>query len=274
MPAYLSIHYLRNMHISVENIANLIRTTGQNLYRERSQIKSLHSAEKSVNQLVTDFDIQTERTLIELLQKEIPNAGFITEESQIEQNSDKEYVWIIDPIDGTTNFIHGLPVYSISVALTRNSELILGVVYELNQDELFYAEKGKGAFLNGKSIQVSKTLQLSDSLIATGFPYYDYQRIDPYLGSLKELMRTTRGVRRLGSAAVDLAYVAAGRFDAFYEYSLSPWDVAAGILIVQEAGGNISGFHEDKNPLFDREIIASCPGLMTEIKNVIQKAGL
>jgi myo-inositol-1(or 4)-monophosphatase len=262
------------MHISVENIAKLIRTTGQNLLRERSQIKSLHSTEKSVNQLVTDFDIQTERTLIEQLQKEIPDSGFITEESQIEQNSNKEYVWIIDPIDGTTNFIHGLPVYSISVALMRNNGLILGVVYELNQDELFYAEKGKGAFLNGKSIQVSGTLQLSNSLIATGFPYYDYKRIDPYLASLKELMRTTQGVRRMGSAAVDLAYVAAGRFDAFYEYSLNPWDVAAGILIVQEAGGTISGFHQDKNPLFDKEIIASCPGLIAEIQHIIQSSGL
>lgn len=257
-----------------DSIANLIRNTGLSLFRERTGITTPQNSEKSANQLVTEFDLRTERLLIEQLQQILPEAGFITEESQIEQNSGKPYVWIIDPIDGTTNFIHGLPVYSISVALMHLGELQMGFIYELNRDEMFAAEKGKGAFLNGQPIRVSETTTLSQSLIATGFPYYDYQRIDPYLESLKSLMRITRGVRRLGSAAVDLAYVAAGRFDGFYEYSLSPWDVAAGILIVQEAGGTVQAFSPNKNPLFDKEIMASCPGIYKEFQQLITTSGL
>lgn len=262
------------MPVTRTELANVIRSIGQNLLRERRDISNPDSTEKSVNQLVTRFDTETERHLIDQLQRLIPEAGFITEEAQIEQHAEKEYVWIIDPIDGTTNFIHGLPVFSISVALMYQKEMVMGVVYELNQDELFSAEKGKGAFLNERRISVSSADALSNTLIATGFPYYDYQRIDPYLASLKEFMRCTRGVRRLGSAAVDLAYVAAGRFDAFYEYSLSPWDVAAGILLVREAGGIVSAFKPGKDPLFDKEIIASSPGIFQEMQGIIHNSGL
>lgn len=229
---------------------------------------------KSPNQLVTETDVAVEQYLIKELQKLLPEAGFITEESQIEQNSKAEYIWVIDPIDGTTNFVHQIPIFCVSVALLHNKKPFLGVVYELNAKEMFSAEKDKGAFLNGNSIHVSHHTELQDTLIATGFPYYDYERIDPYLNSLKVFMKETRGVRRLGSAAADLAYVACGRFDAFYEYSLSPWDVAAGILLVEEAGGKIAGFNATTDPLFGREILATNPSIFNQVHAIIKNAGL
>lgn len=255
---------------TLEQLIAIIKQAGLAI----KQAKSAQVNLKSANQLVTEFDIQTERFLIQALSQLFPEAGFLTEEQQIEQNSDKEFVWVIDPIDGTTNFVHQIPVFCISVALLQNNKPVLGVVYEINQDELFSAEKGKGAFLNGYFIKVTATADLKDTLIATGFPYYDYERIDPYLATLKVLMKETRGVRRLGSAAADLAYVACGRFDAFYEYSLSPWDVAAGILLVEEAGGTITGFHENTDPLFGKEIIAANPNIINQIKSIITTAGL
>jgi myo-inositol-1(or 4)-monophosphatase len=229
---------------------------------------------KSPNQLVTDTDIAVEKYLIAALQCLLPDAGFITEEQQITQNADKEYVWVIDPIDGTTNFVHQIPVFCVSVALLHNNKPYLGVVYELNAKEMFSAEKGKGAFLNGIPMHVSNRAELKDTLIATGFPYYDYGRIDPYLNSLKAFMKETRGVRRLGSAAADLAYVACGRFDAFYEYSLSPWDVAAGILLVEEAGGTVDGFNAVTDPLFGREIIAANPLIFVQVQSILHNSGL
>lgn len=229
---------------------------------------------KSPNQLVTNTDIAVEKYLIAALQGLLPEAGFITEEQQISQNADKEFVWVIDPIDGTTNFVHQIPVFCVSVALLQNNKPYLGVVYELNAKEMFSAEKGKGAFLNGVPMHVSHRAELKDTLIATGFPYYDYERIDPYMNSLKTFMKETRGVRRLGSAAADLAYVACGRFDAFYEYSLSPWDVAAGILLVEEAGGTVAGFSAATDPLFGGEIIAANTHIVKQIQSIINTAGL
>ncbi len=229
---------------------------------------------KSPNQLVTETDVAVEKYLIASLQGLLPEAGFITEEQQITQNADKEYIWVIDPIDGTTNFVHQIPIFCVSVALLHNKKPFLGVVYELNAKEMFSAEKDKGAFLNGNPIHVSHHSELKDTLIATGFPYYDYERIDPYLNSLKVFMKETRGVRRLGSAAADLAYVACGRFDAFYEYSLSPWDVAAGILLVEEAGGKIAGFKAATDPLFGREILATNPTIFNQVHAIIKNAGL
>lgn len=173
-------------------------------------------------------------------------------------------------MDGTTNFIHGLPIFSISIALAHKNEIIAGVIYEINQDECFYAWKNGGAFLNGKQIYVSKTDKLDDSLLATGFPYYDYSRLDAYLQLFKHFMQNTRGVRRLGSAAVDLAYVACGRFDGFYEYGLNPWDVAAGIILVKEAGGNCIDFNEGKDYLYGREIIASNKNIQKELFESLQ----
>ena len=260
----------------MQDLLNLLISVVEGVHEllPANSVKNTKTNLKSPNQLVTETDIAVEKYLIMALQGILPEAGFITEEQQITQNADKEFVWVIDPIDGTTNFVHGIPVFCVSVALLQNNLPILGVVYEINAKEMFSAAKGKGAFLNGEPIAVSNNKTLSDTLIATGFPYYDYDRIDPYLNTLKAFMKGTRGVRRLGSAAADLAYVACGRFDAFYEYSLSPWDVAAGILLVEEAGGVVAGFKPSADPLFGREIIAANPDIFVQVQSIINKAGL
>lgn len=211
---------------------------------------------KSLNNLVTDVDKGIERYLVTGLRNILPPSTFLTEEQTVETTSG-EYQWIIDPIDGTTNFVHGVPAYAISLALRHNEEIVFGIVHEINRDEQFYAIKGQGAFLNETKIHVTPTDKLQDSLIATGFPYDEFDREEEYWKALRSFTRKTRGIRRLGSAAVDLCYVACGRFDCFFEYSLSPWDVAGGAFIVQEAGGKVSDFKGGNDWLFGKEIVAS-----------------
>lgn len=225
---------------------------------------------KTTNQLVTEWDLAIERFLIQELQTLLPSSGFITEEKQIAQNAATEWVWVIDPIDGTTNFAHQLPVYCCSVALLHHGTPHLGVIFIPELNEMFSAEKGQGAWLNGKSIQVSAVSNLKKSLLATGFPYYDFSGMDAFIGCLKSFMQETQGLRRMGSAAIDLAYTACGRFDAFFEYGLNMWDVAAGILLVEEAGGKCSGFRPGENPLNGTHIIASNGNIHDEINFVIQ----
>ncbi|MFA5420108.1 MAG: inositol monophosphatase family protein [Bacteroidales bacterium] len=225
----------------------------------KSQVEKLSDqdiVEKGIHNLVTYVDKECEKRIIEALPPLGEDAGFIAEEQSDLPQSD-EYNWIVDPLDGTTNFIHGIPLFAISIALMKKDELLIGVVYEVNMKESFYAWKGGGAFLNGKPIHVSGTNNLDNSLIATGFPYYDYSLLDPYLSLFKDLMQTSRGVRRLGSAAVDLAYVACGRFELFYEYGLQSWDVAAGVLIVLEAGGKVTDFNQGNQYIFGHQMIAS-----------------
>lgn len=225
---------------------------------------------KSKNSLVTFVDKQSEKIIVEALKQVLPEAGFIAEEGEYETN-DGGLNWIIDPLDGTTNYIHGLPCYSVSIALVNGKDILAGCVAELNNKETFYAYKNGGAFLNGNPINSSKVSQLEDALISTGFPYYDYTYDEAYLKSLHTFMHDTRGIRRFGSAAVDLAYVACGRFSAFFEYSLSPWDVAAGALIVKEAGGIVSDFTGKDEYLFGRQIVASGNGIHAAVLNVIRK---
>jgi myo-inositol-1(or 4)-monophosphatase len=211
---------------------------------------------KGVHDLVSYVDKTSEKMIIESLQKLIPDAGFIAEEGTLDIKGER-FNWIIDPLDGTTNYIHGIPIYSVSIALVDQNELACGVVYEVGHDECFYASKGGGAFLNGKPIRVSTRSDIHESLLATGFPYSDFSRMDSYMEFFKWAMTNSRGIRRLGSAAADLAYVASGRFDAFWEYSLKPWDVAAGALLVIEAGGKVSDYKGGSDYLFGREILAT-----------------
>ncbi|RMG88033.1 MAG: inositol monophosphatase [Bacteroidetes bacterium] len=236
---------------------------------ETGKVRAADIEDKSWNSLVSYVDKTAEQQLVTQLQKLLPGAVFLTEEGTVEQ-SQGEFQWIIDPLDGTTNFLHQVPCFSISVALRHRQNSVLGIVYEINLSECFSAWKGGGAFLNGRPIQVSANATLKDSLLATGFPYYDYDRIKAYLRALESFMQTTRGIRRLGSAAVDLAYVACGRFDAFFEYSLNPWDVAAGAFIVQEAGGRVADFAGENNFLFGKEIIAANPAIFGLVSQVIQ----
>ncbi len=237
------------------------------------EIGKIHQTDietKALNSLVTYVDKEAEKILVNELQPIIPEATFLTEENTVIQ-SEGEWQWIVDPLDGTTNFIHQVPVFGISVGLKYRDDIVVGVVYELNRNELFYAARDKGAFLNGKRISVSQTTQLANSLIATGFPYYDFDLLDNYLNVFQELMTNTHGIRRLGSAAIDLCFTACGRFDAFFEYSLSPWDVAAGALILKEAGGEIHDFKGGNNWLYGRQILGSNPAIAGEIAHIIQK---
>ncbi|HET6243401.1 MAG: inositol monophosphatase [Bacteroidetes bacterium] len=244
-------------------VCEITESVGLFIKEQGGKINEESVEEKSLNSLVTYVDKTAEMQLVKALGKLIPESGFITEEKTISKKGDV-YNWIIDPLDGTTNFIHGIPCYCISIALMRNDTLILGVINELNQREKFYAWEGSKAYLNGKEIKISSTTELKNSLLATGFPYYDYNKMDQYIELLKVFMRETRGVRRLGSAATDLAYVACGRFDGFYEYGLNSWDVAAGAFIIQQAGGIIKDFKGGKNYVFGEDIMACSPGIYEE----------
>lgn len=265
--------YLRNMSAQqfIQSAIPLIKEVGAFILEQRNQFQSDKVDVKSQNQLVSYVDIQAEQRLVEGLRKIIPLAGFITEEETIRSEKDNEWVWIVDPLDGTTNFIHGLPVYSVSVGLMQNGNLCGGIVYEVNRDECFYAWEGSPAYCNEQVIKVSDANVLSNTLLATGFPYYDFKQMDDYLQCLKELMRGSRGLRRMGSAAVDLAYVACGRFDGFFEYSLAPWDVAAGAFIVKAAGGKVTDFSGEQNFLFGKEIIAVQPKVAEAFQGIIKK---
>ncbi len=259
-----------NLEIICEQVCKLARDTGSFIKQEVNKIKPSDIEEKGIHNFVTYVDKESERKLTKELSKILPQAGFIVEENTISKKGDL-YNWIIDPLDGTTNFIHSIPVYAISIALMKDKEIIMGVVYEINLQECFYAWQAGKAYLNGIPIKVSRINNLDDTLLATGFPYYDYNRLDEYMELFKYLMKNTNGIRRCGSAATDLAYVACGRFDGFYEYGLHPWDVAAGAFIVQQAGGKVSDFKGNNNYIFGKEIIASNNYVFIDFLDVIKK---
>lgn len=225
---------------------------------------------KGLNDMVSYVDQQAERQLVANLSELLPEAGFLTEEKTI-QRQGEVYNWIIDPLDGTTNFIHGLPMYSISVALYEHGAPVIGVVYEINRAEMFSTYKGGKAYLNNKEISVSSRPKLADSLLATGFPYYDFEKQAQYMALFSELMRNCHGLRRIGSAAVDLAYVACGRFEGFFEYNLNAWDVAAGAYLVQQAGGTIQNFSGGEEFIDAREIMAGNGLIDQELLAAIQQ---
>jgi myo-inositol-1(or 4)-monophosphatase len=257
-----------NLENLTKQVCKLAIDTGEYIKGERAQFKSNAVEEKSTNSLVSYVDKNAEVKIIEKLSKLLPEAGFIAEEGTNTKRG-ANYNWIIDPLDGTTNFIHGIPCYAVSIGLMRDNEMVSGVIYEANMKECYFAWKNGGAYLNNKTIKVSKSLLLKDSLLATGFPYYNYEKLDQYLDLFKYLLKHCRGVRRPGSAATDMAYVASGRFDGFYEYSLQPWDVAAGIVLINEAGGKICDFKGGDNFLFGEEIITSNSILFNELKEVV-----
>lgn len=257
----------KNLCAQVQNIA---REAGSFIREEGKKITSSDIEIKSVASLVTYVDKTAEANIVAALRKLIPDSGFIAEEGTATANNEK-FKWIIDPLDGTTNFIHGITPHSVSIALMEQDKLVLGVVYEVGLDEMFYAWKNSPAFLNGNEIKVASANKSVDTLIATGFPYYDFDKIENYIDVLRFLMRNTRGLRRMGSAAVDLAYVAAGRFDAFYEHALHSWDVAAGVFIIQQAGGKVVDFNGGENWLFGGEIIAASENYFDEFYSIVNK---
>ncbi len=252
-----------------EQVCTLSREVAAFIRTESVRFSEASVESKSLNNLVSYVDKGAEQLFVDGLKELLPEAGFIAEEGTGSRAS--ELNWVIDPLDGTTNFVHGIPCYCTSVALIKGEEILLGVVLEVTRNECFSAWKKGGAFLNGKRITVSSRKSLVESLLATGFPYDDFGREAQYMQLLRELMHGSRGIRRLGSAAADLAYVACGRFEAFYEYGLNPWDVAAGALIVQEAGGTVTDFRSGANFLFGEEIVASNGAIHGELIGPIGK---
>lgn len=240
----------------LDKVKELTRTTGNFISGEAKQFNIKDINTKGLNDFVSYVDLNSEKMLVEGLNKILPEAGFIAEEGTVE-NTNKELSWVVDPLDGTTNFMHGLPAYSISIALMKGDEILIGVVFSITNNEMFYAARGSGAWLNGKQIHVSETSRVKDMLVGTGFPFTNYRLLNPYLDTLRYFIENTHGVRRIGSAAIDLAYVACGRFDSFFEYNLNPWDVSAGILLIREAGGIVSDFSGKQNKLSGKEIVAS-----------------
>jgi len=247
-----------------EETATFIREEAPKLSPDKIIVKSLHN-------FVTYVDKASEQRIVKGLGQILPEAGFLGEEGT-GNISGKQYTWVIDPLDGTTNFIHGLPPYAISIALMEgNNKILLGVVRDVYSDDCFWAwDKGK-AWCNGQVIQVSKTAKLEDALIGTGFPYTDYHHMTEYMKTLEYMFKHSHGVRRLGSAAIDLVYLACGRFDGFYEYGLSPWDVAAAVKILTEAGGSVCDFKKGNDYIFGHEIIASNKAIFGEFSAVINE---
>lgn len=261
------------MSLSYQNLCmktcEIARLAGKFITGERKNFSKSMIEYKGLHDLVSYVDREAEQRIIHSLSDLLQGSGFIAEEGTNNQRGEI-YNWVIDPLDGTTNFIQGIPVYSVSIALMEHDELVLGVVYEIGQEECFYAWKEGGAWLNGNRIQVSNCDKIQHAMLATGFPYNNYDKLDDYLAFLKWAMRYSRGVRRIGSAAVDLAYVACGRFDAFWEYDFKPWDVAAGVVLVQEAGGRLSAFDGSNDFITGGTILATNSALEPVIQQQIK----
>jgi myo-inositol-1(or 4)-monophosphatase len=234
------------------------------------KITPAHIRVKSKNDFLTYVDETSEQKIINIIHKKFPDHEIFAEETgSNKQRSD--YRWIIDPLDGTKNYISGIPIFSISVALQYKNDIILGIVYDPIQNELFYAEKNKGAFLNGNPIKVNSEANLENSLLATGFPFKYKKYLPLYMDCFEDLFLHCSGIRRMGSAAIDLAYVAVGRFEGFWELGLSPWDIAAGAIIIKEAGGFISDFWKNDDYLHNSFVVASNSLIHDQFLTVIQK---
>lgn len=261
------------MHPAINIAVKAARRAGQIINRASNDLDSLKVASKQPNDFVTEVDKAAEAAIIETLVDAYPAYGILAEESGASpaKTGDGEYQWIIDPLDGTTNFIHGLPQYAISIALARGNVLEHAVVFDPNRNELFTASKGSGAFLNERRIRVSKRIRLGEALIGTGFPYREFDKIDLYLSIFKELAQKTAGQRRPGAASLDLAYVACGRYDGFWEFGLAPWDMAAGALLISEAGGLVSDLRGEANYLETGNVVAGTPKVFLPLLKLIEE---
>src|SRR5690348_93766 len=246
------------MHPLLNIAVRAARRAGSIINRAALEGGELNVRSKRANDFVTKVDQASEQAIMETVRNAYPDHGFLCEESG-STAPDAEVVWIIDPLDGTTNFIHGFPQYCVSIAVKSRGALAHAVVYDPVKNELFTASKGRGAFLNDRRIRVSKALRLNDALVGTGFPFKELSRIDLYMRQLQSLMAKSSGVRRAGAAALDLAYVACGRLDAFWELGLSPWDMAAGALLIAEAGGLVGDVEGEQTYLDSGDISAATP---------------
>ena len=256
------------MHPMLNIAVKAARRAGQIINRASLDLDLVQVSKKQHNDFVTEVDKASEAAIIETLTTAYPDHAILAEESG-ESGNESEFQWIIDPLDGTTNFIHGFPVYSVSIALAVRGQVQQAVIYDPNRNDLFYASKGRGAFLNDKRLRVSRRVRMADTLIGTGFPFRKGDNFKRYLQMFEVVMQNCAGLRRPGSAALDLCYVAAGYTDGFFETGLSPWDIAAGSLIVTEAGGLIGNFTGDADFLYQREVVAGNPKIYAQLVKLL-----
>ena len=265
------------MHPMLNIAVKAARRAGSIINRAALDRTQLEIRSKQANDFVTQVDRAAETAIIDVVRQAYPDHAILGEESGALEGknpsgttSKAEYRWIIDPLDGTTNFIHGFPQYCVSIALQHRGAIEHGVVYDPAKNELFTASKGRGAFLDDRRMRVTKCANLKDALVGTGFPFKEMSRLDSYFKQLREVMKNSSGVRRAGAAALDLAYVAAGRLDAFWELGLSPWDMAAGALLIQEAGGMVGDLKGDTGWLESGDIAAATPKVFTQLLTALK----
>ncbi|MDO8314432.1 MAG: inositol monophosphatase family protein [Rugosibacter sp.] len=258
------------MHPTLNIAVKAARRAGQIINRASLDIASLNVSIKQQSDYVTEVDRAAEAAIIAVLREAYPTYGILAEESGLAgTDATAEFQWIIDPLDGTTNFIHGVPQYAISIGLAKQGVVQQAVVYDSNRNEIFTASKGGGAFVNGKRIRVAKRTRLDESLIGTGFPYRMFDHIDTYLAIFRDLAQKTAGMRRPGAASLDLAWVACGRMDGFWELGLSPWDMAAGSLLITEAGGLVGDLSGESNYMQTGNIIGGNPKIFGQLLQII-----
>ena len=253
-------------------MAHAALKAARGLLRDFGEVEQLQVSVKGPGEFVSTADLKAERTLKAELSRAHPGYGMLFEESGEAAGADRRHRWIVDPLDGTTNFLHGIPHFAISIALERDGEIVAGIVYEPTRNEMFAAEKGFGAYVNDRRLRVSARRQLGDAVIGTGMPYGPRAAEPGYGDTLAAIMSATSGVRRMGSAALDLAYVAAGRFDGFWEFGLAPWDVAAGLLLVREAGGYVSDLAGGHQMMTTGDVLAANDHLHLPLAALIREA--
>ena len=259
------------MHPMINTAVKAARRAATIINRASIELDQLRVGRKGPNDFVTEVDQAAEQAIVDVLRAAYPDHAILAEESGASSNlrDENENVWIIDPLDGTTNFIHGFPQYAISIALQQRGQITQAVIYDPTRNELFTATKGAGAFMNDKRLRVAKRDKLADALIGTGFPYSDLSALDEYVKMFHVMTQKSAGLRRPGAAALDLAYVAAGRLDGFFEKNLKPWDMAAGALLVSEAGGIIANFSGEADYLYKGDVIAGSPKIFAQMLNVL-----
>jgi myo-inositol-1(or 4)-monophosphatase len=255
------------MHPMLNTAVKAARRAAGIINRASANLDRIAVQDKSCNDYVTEVDRAAEAAIIEVLHEAYPKHAILAEESGATGESD--FVWIVDPLDGTTNFLHGLPQFAVSIALAERGVLTQAVVYDPSRNELFTATRGCGAFLNDRRLRVSKRIRLGEALIGTGFPYREFTHIDAYLGVFRDLIQSTAGLRRPGSASLDLAYVAASRYDGFLEIGLKPWDIAAGALLVTESGGLVGDLEGENRFLDSGHIMAASPKIFAQLVRVV-----
>ena len=261
-----------NLHPMINVAIKAAREAGKIINRAALDVESVRVSQKQVNDFVTEVDQASEQIIIETLLTAYPGHGILAEESGQEHGAkDSEFVWIIDPLDGTTNFIHGFPVYCVSIALAVKGKVEQAVIYDPNRNDLFTATKGRGAYMNDRRLRVSKRIRFQECLIATGFPFRPGDDFKTYLSMMSDVMPRCAGLRRPGSAALDLAYVAAGFTDGLFEAGLAPWDVAAGSLLVTEAGGLVGNFTGEADFLHQKECLAASPKIYAQMVSILGK---